>query len=226
MDLTGGAFARHTRARRICLPWRKNTVRLIKNISWADKPVTIFEWAAIGGVVLALFIFCARVMRRGLSTLDDVRRQHMEKIGEGKRKLEEDKKKITADEQFHLLDAAISDLIRLNPKPDLWRITRKNHIIDLSNGASHWQIELLMVERSLRSSGRVLHGKPHWLLRGADMQEHYTEIASLMASLNRHLQAREEPAPMPGHLARRLVGTRASVALRQGHNSMQKSWKE
>ncbi|MBD5641023.1 MAG: translation initiation factor IF-2 [Desulfovibrio sp.] len=188
--------------------------------------MTIFEWAAIGGIVLALFIFCARVMRRGLTTLDETRSQHLEKIAEGERQLAEDRRKITAEEQFHLLEAAIADLIRLSPYPEAWQIGLQHNIIYLETTGSRWEIELAMSERALRSSGRILHGKPHWLLRNEDIHEHYTDVAQLLASLNRHIRTAEEPEPLPRHLARRLAGTRSGAALMRSQDDMQKSWKE
>lgn len=186
----------------------------------------MFEWAALGGVVFALFIFCARIMRRGLSSLDDVRRQHTEKINEGKRRLAEDCKKISADDQFHLLEAAIEDLVRLRPEAGAWKTEKRDRIIALENPPRRWEIELVMRERVLRTSSCVMHGKPKWLLRGEGLEERFSDIADLMACLNGQLQADMEVDPMPAHIARRLAGNRAANELLHAHVIPPRDWKK
>lgn len=186
----------------------------------------MFEWAALGGVIFALFIFSARIMRRGLSTLDDVRHQHLEKIDEGMRKLVEDRKKISADEHIHLLYAAIQDLVRLAPDATDWRLQRDGRIVKLENSAECWEIELLMRERRLKSSSSILHGKPQWILRKGGHEESFSEISCLMSSLNHQMNFQQGIPSLPEHLARRLAGNRAGQDLLHTHASLQKGWKD
>ncbi len=100
----------------------------------------------------------------------------------------------------------------------------ENRIVDLAawhydHGGTHlyldeihryrgnWQVELLMRESALRSRHKILHGQSCWLLRGAETDEKHREIASLMASLARHLHGNIQDE-VPPHLARRLAGKR------------------
>ena len=55
--------------------------RLTETRAMAKLPVKaeampmILEWAAAGAVILAGLIFCVRIMRRGITTLDEDRAQ-------------------------------------------------------------------------------------------------------------------------------------------------------
>lgn len=168
----------------------------------------IFEWAGIGAIMFVLVIFCARIMRRGLTTLDDARQKHLERIAEGTRKLEEEKKDISSEEQLYLLEAAIRDLIRLDSKDRECSIEVRDHLIELHCPEASWQVELLMRERRLRSRHKVLHGQSRWLLRGKNINEEHREIATLMASLTRHFHGEKDIDAIPQHLARRLARNR------------------
>ena len=46
----------------------------------AEAMSMILEWAAAGAVILAGLIFCVRIMRRGITTLDEDRVQYLERI--------------------------------------------------------------------------------------------------------------------------------------------------
>lgn len=165
----------------------------------------MLEWAGLGAIMFALVIFCARIMRRGLTTLDDDRKQNRERIADGMRKLEEDKKNISSSEQLYLAEAALRDLVRLDKKTGKWRIQAKGNQIDLYTPDGCWQVELLMRESALRSRHKILHGQSHWVLRGSEINENHREIASLMASLAHHIHGTREEG-LPPHLARRLAG--------------------
>lgn len=167
----------------------------------------MLEWAGLGAIMFALVIFCARIMRRGLTTLEDDRKQNRERIANGMRKLEEDRKGISASEQLYLAEAAMRDLIRIEQRLQECRIEAKGNIIELHTDKGNWQVELLMRESALRSRHKILHGQSCWLLRGAETDEKHREIASLMASLARHLHGNIQDE-VPPHLARRLAGKR------------------
>lgn len=179
--------------------------------------MSMFEWAALAAILFAIVIFCARIMRRGLSSLDDDRRQSLERIQEGKRKLEEDKKNISADDHLYLMEAAMRDLLRLDDREGDHILTRNDHILEIATPDSAFQVELLMRERSLRSRQRVLHGQSRWLLRGPGFQEEYSEPGELMASLTRHLRGEGDDTEMPGHLAIRLAHAKKASRRKQVH---------
>lgn len=165
----------------------------------------MLEWAGLGAIMFALVIFCARIMRRGLTTLEDDRKQNKERIADGMRKLEEDKKNISANECLYLAEAALRDLIRLERRSRECRIEAIGNTIELHTADDCWQLELLMRESALRSRHKILHGQSHWVLRCREINESHREISSLMASLNRHLHGNREIC-LPPHLARRLAG--------------------
>lgn len=171
----------------------------------------MLEWAGLGAIMFALVIFCARIMRRGLTTLDDDRKQQLERIGEGKRKIEEDRKNIPASEQLYLAEAALRDLLRLDCRETACSLKKSGSILSLHTPDADWEVELLMRERSLRSTHKILHGQARWLLHGPNASEEHKEIATLMASLARHLHGEADSAP-PEHLSRRLRSPKPALA--------------
>lgn len=171
--------------------------------------MNLMEWGAIGAVMFALFIFCARIMRRGISVLDDERKKQMEIISEGQRKIDEEKRNITADEQIRLARAAAEDLLRLEGLEKVCQLKADCHIIDLRCPDGDWRLQLLMRETSLRSRRKTLCGQSRWLLLGENAHEEYGDIAGLMAALARRLRGERREEDLPKHIARRLAATRA-----------------
>lgn len=164
----------------------------------------ILEWAAAGAVILAGLIFCLRIMRRGITTLDQDRDQYLERIRAGERQLDEDRKNISLDEQCRVLRAAVEDLLRLAGDPPGHELSGKGTRLVLRTPAGEWRLELSMRERSLRGTRKVLHGRSRWLLSGFGRDETFDDLAGLMRSLNAHLRGDEMVTPEPAHLARRL----------------------
>lgn len=154
--------------------------------------MTMFEWAAIAALMLAILIFCARIMRRGLTTLDEDRQHYLERIKSGEKQLAEDRKKIPALEHLHIMRAALEDLIRLDGNPPGYSVQMHGRIIELVTPEGNWKIQLIMRERGLRSTSKVLHGKARWLLTGFDRQEEHPDHASLMRSLNARLHSKDD----------------------------------
>lgn len=167
--------------------------------------MSIVEWAVIGALFLGIMIFCARIMRKGISTLDENRRHYMERIQQEERKIDEDRKNITAREHLGIMRAAMDDLLRLDGFPAGCSVEQKGNAIEMTTPGETWRVELLMRERGLKSSGRVLHGRSSWRLSGGVHDELHPDPASLMRSLNRHLHEDSGLADEPGHLARRLA---------------------
>ncbi|WP_022656558.1 hypothetical protein [uncultured Desulfovibrio sp.] len=164
----------------------------------------ILEWAAAGAVILAGMIFCLRIMRRGITTLDQDRNQYLERIRAGERQLDEDRKNISLDEQCRVLRAAVEDLLRLAGDPPGHELSGKGARLVLRTPAGEWRLELSMRERSLRGARKVLHGRGRWLLSGFGRDETFDDLAGLMCSLNAHLRGDDMATPEPAHLARRL----------------------
>lgn len=187
--------------------------------------MTIIEWATLGALLIALFIFCARLMRRGLSSLDDTRKKHLEKIDGEKQHLAEDAKNISAYDHLYVLHAALADLIRLSENPVAWQMHRHNNVITLKSPSAYWEIELVMRERALSSTRRILHGKPDWILRSKDSQEHFPEIGKMMKVLNEHIRSRAQSECLPPCITRRLEGTRSNIHPLRAHCASQKNWK-
>lgn len=171
----------------------------------------VLEWALIAAVLFGAMIFCARVIRNGLTTLDDDRKHYLERIHAEEIKIEEDRKHISSFEHLHLMRAAVEDLLRLEGNPPDHVITMRGHGLSLQTPRGTWSIELVMRERALKSTGRILHGKSRWRLDGPEHSEDHPDPASLMRSLSAHLRAGESnPPPEPPHLAARLSGLRAA----------------
>ena len=164
----------------------------------------IIEWAILGGLMLLALAMSARVMRRGVSTLDDNRKHWLENMAEGDRRLEEDRKNMSASEHLLIMKAALEDLVRLDGSPDGFHVRRDDNRLELETPNGNWTVILLMKERGLRSSARVLHGKSRWRLQGPDVEEDHADPAGVMRSLDEHLHSRSQDCAVPGHIARRM----------------------
>lgn len=170
----------------------------------AEAMSMILEWAAAGAVILAGLIFCVRIMRRGITTLDEDRAQYLERIHAEERQLDEDRKNISLDEHLHVLHAAVADLLRLAGNPPGHALTGHGSTLVLRTPEGEWRIELIMRERTLRRTHKVLHGRSRWLLSGFGRNEHFEDLAGLMCNLNAYLHGDKLVPPEPAHLARRL----------------------
>lgn len=169
----------------------------------------MLEWAALGAIMFAVLIFCARIMRRGITSLDEDRKEYLARMAEGQRQIDEDKKNISAHEQFQLVHAAMADLLRLDGSPANASLECMGNVLKISNADNELFVELVMRERML-SSNRVIHGQAHWLLRGNGVNEAHHDIAALMASLNAHLHGVKMQPEAPDHISRRIAaGKRA-----------------
>ena len=176
--------------------------------------MTMLGWVIGGAIMLGALVFCFRIMRRGISTLDDDRRKFLTKIQDGEHKLKEEQKQVPALEHLALMRAAVEDLLRLEDAPSSYRVESAGRTILLHTPKGTWRLELAMREASLKTRKRVLHGRPRWFLSGMGQQEEHADVASLMASLHAHLRAEDGLQPEPPHLARRVEATHATPAAR------------
>lgn len=176
--------------------------------------MSLFGWVAAGAVMFAALIFCFRLMRHGLRTLDDDRRKFLERIHSGERRLAEEQRQVPAAEHMALLRAGVEDLLRLADFPPGYRIETAANALLLHTPKGTWRMELSMRERSLHSAHRVLHGRCRWFLSGFDHQEQHDDLGALMGSLHAHLRADAEPPDEPPHLARRLGAAQGTPAAR------------
>lgn len=168
--------------------------------------MSILEWAALGALALAMLVICARVMRRGVRTLDEKRMEWQENMRQTEKQIEKDRKNISFGEQLNVLRVAMEDLLRLEGEPAGYQVQEKDGILELCTPGGSWKVRLLMRERGLKSSRRVLHGKCRWLLEGFGVEESHMDPASLMRSLNEHLHGRSMPGQdeEESHIARRM----------------------
>lgn len=176
--------------------------------------MSLMWWIIAGAIMLAALVFCFRIMRRGMSTLDDDRRKFLARIRDGEHKLEEEQKQVAAAEHLALMRAAVEDLLRLADSPPGYRMETAGRTILLHTPKGTWRLELAMREIGLKSRQKVLHGRPRWLLSGPGHEEQHADAAAVMRSLHAHLRAEGDLAPEPPHLARRLEAGHASPAAR------------
>lgn len=162
----------------------------------------------MGAIFLAIIIFCARVMRRGLTTLDEDRKAQLGKIEEGRRKLAEDNRNISAEEQIYIARRGVDDLLALNGGASEGETEDTPHGIRLKTSAGEWEVELKMKEITLKSSHKVLHGQGRWILRHGDHSDEFVELSDVMARLSSSLRGEPGPEKMPFHIARRIEMTR------------------
>ena len=178
--------------------------------------MSLMWWVIVGAVVLAGLVFCFRIMRRGMSTLDDDRRKFLARIRDGENKLGEEQKQVAAAEHLSLMRAAVEELLRWADSPAGDSMETAGRTILLHTPKGTWRRTLAMREISLKSRQKVLHGRPRWLLSGPAHEEQHTDAAAVMRSLHAHLRTEGELEPEPPHLARRLSGARATPGARSG----------
>lgn len=168
--------------------------------------MSILEWAAIGALGLAMLVICARVMRRGVRTLDENRMEWRENMRQTEKQIEKDRKKISSAEHLNILRAAMEDLLRLEGQPQGYEVRGKDGTLELCTPQGSWRVELIMRESRLKSSSRVLHGQCRWRLEGFGIEESHMDPASLMRSLNEHLHedGKEGRHEEESHIARRM----------------------
>ena len=168
--------------------------------------MTLMEWAVVGALLLGIIVWCVRRMRRGIRTLDEDRKTQLEKIQVGERRLAEDRKNISAAERLEVVRAAMEDLLRLDDNPEGCSVISNGSTLELSTPKGSWRVELIMNEKKLRVSRKVLRGRSKWLLSGFGHSEHHEDPAGLLKSLNEHFHSEDWEAEGPAHLARRFSG--------------------
>lgn len=163
----------------------------------------LLEWVGIGVIMLVAGVLSVRIMRRGLPTYAEDREKYLQHMDQMRREVEEDRKHISAREQMYLMHSALDDFVRLE-RLDA-QVVERGNVLCLKAGDVIWQIDLLMRERMLASSKRVIHGQSRWLLTGPNVKEEYLDCARLMASLNAHWHGCIPDTATPEHVARRLA---------------------
>ncbi len=164
----------------------------------------ILEWAAAGAAILAGFFFCFRLMKRGLTTLDEDRAGYYARIRAAEEQLREDNKNISLSEHLYIARAGLEDLLRLAGNPPGFSLSGQGQTFFLHTPHGPWRIALSMRERTLRGTRKVVHGRSCWQLSGFGLDEHFDDLASLMCSLNAHLRGDAGVPPEPPQFARRI----------------------
>lgn len=167
----------------------------------------ILEWAGVGIVMLIGCFISFRIMRRGLPTYDDHKREYLRHMAETHQKLAEDVKNISAREQINLMHAALEDFVRMEAT-DAHVEVLGNELL-LATPQAEWRIRLIMRERMLASSKKVIHGQSRWLLvNPGGTEEEFADCARLMASLNARFHGVIPEQPEPEFVSRRLARCR------------------
>lgn len=167
--------------------------------------MSILEWAVIGVLALVMFVISARVMRKGLPTLDEHMAKTWGNMRQTEKEIEKNRKEISSGEQLHLLRSAMEDLVRLDGQGQGYEVSEKNGTVELSTPKGSWKVTLLMREKTLKSRARTLHGKCRWRLEGFGLDESYMDLASLMRGLNERLRGGWEKENNSNHILRRMT---------------------
>lgn len=169
----------------------------------------IVEWVGIGVIMLVAGVISVRIMRRGLPTYEENREKYLERMAQGHRLLDEDQKNISAREQLRMMRCALEDFVRLE-NADAW-VEEQGNALTLHSVDNDWRVELIMRERMLASSKKVIHGQSRWLLTGPDVKEEHLDCARLMASLSAHWRGVLPGVAEPEFVARRLARSRRAA---------------
>ena len=91
-----------------------------------------WEWIAAGVVLLVVIVFCVRLMKSGLTTLEDERARCDERIRTMEEQVRQDQKNMPSSEHLHIALAGLRDMLRLADYPSgFWLEVAKD-----SNGAA------------------------------------------------------------------------------------------
>ena len=157
--------------------------------------MALWEWAGAGAVFLAAVVFCVRLMKRGLTTLEDERAQCLERIRQMEEKIQEDQKNMASSEHLRVARAGLEDLLRLAGNPPGMRLESlaqgqgeaRGEALVLHLPEGEVRISLSMRERELKGMRKVVHGHGRWHLNGLGLNEEYTDLVPLMRALSARL---------------------------------------
>lgn len=151
--------------------------------------MSVFDWSILAALLFAIIIFCARIMRKGLTTLEDHRREYISKIKATELQLQEDNKNISSQDHLYIMRIALEDLIRLesfkkNSPAQNYEVVQEESKLFFKTPRGVLTVQLHMRERNLKTTRRVLHGKSRWTLTGFGYSHNYFDPAVLMRDLN------------------------------------------
>ncbi|SCM71122.1 translation initiation factor IF-2 [Desulfovibrio sp. 86] len=155
-----------------------------------------WEWGAAGVVLLIVVVFCVRLMKRGLTTLEDERALCDERIRTMEEQIRQDQKNMASSEHLHIALAGLRDMLRLADYPSGFWLEVQDHARGTANEKAlvlhtpdgDWRVSLIMRERQLRAVHKVAHGQSRWHLYGAGVHEEYADLPRLMCALHNHLR--------------------------------------
>lgn len=155
-----------------------------------------WEWGAAGVVLLIIVVFCVRLMKRGLTTLEDERALCDERIRTMEEQIRQDQKNMASSEHLHIALAGLRDMLRLADYPSGYWLEVLQHDSGAANEKAlvlhtpdgDWLVSLSMRERQLRAVHKVAHGQGRWHLRGTGVHEEYEDLPRLMCALHNHLR--------------------------------------
>jgi hypothetical protein len=161
----------------------------------------VFEWIPALAIIVIGVIFCFRMLKRGLGTLEKTRLRHYEDIRAKEQQLLDDTKNISRSEHFRLAHAAITDLLHLEGDRAGFSLGTQGQTLLLNTPEGIWRITLDMRERTLHHTRKVLHSKERWVLSGFGREEKFADLAALMRNLTACLRGEKSietpPAALP-----------------------------
>lgn len=169
--------------------------------------MVLWEWAAAGAVFVAVVILSVRLMKGGLSTLEDEREKCLERIRRMEEKIQEDQKNMASSEHLRIARSGLLDLLRQAGNPagtwieivgaGLGEARGETLVLHVPEG--ELRISLSMRERELRGVRKVAHGRGRWHLSGLGLREEYTDLVPLMRAVSARLALclEEEDSPPP-----------------------------
>ncbi|MDR1658779.1 MAG: translation initiation factor IF-2 [Desulfovibrio sp.] len=163
----------------------------------------LLEWVPALIVVMIGMIFCLRMLRRGLGTLEQTRMRHYEDIRAGEQRLLDDAKNISRSEHLRLAHAAIADLLHLEGDRAGFSLSAQGSALLVNTPDGVLRITLDMRERTLHHTRRVLRGKECWLLSGVGCEEKFADLAGLMRNLTAYLRGEKRAGTVPATFLRR-----------------------
>lgn len=171
-------------------------------------------WGIAGAIILVGIVVCRRILRAGQTSLAQSREKMQSRFLDGEKRLQEDAKNISLEEQIHILHAALEDLLRLEGNKPGFHIHQEDKscfLLTTPSGAI--RITFSLREQQLRATQQVLRGHERWCMEQNGLKETFSSIAALMTRINDHLHGDDDNLPPEmSHLARRFRHSRVAGA--------------
>ncbi|MBO4369097.1 MAG: hypothetical protein J5803_03235 [Desulfovibrio sp.] len=147
--------------------------------------------AIAGFVFLLAVIWCIRTMKKGFTPLSADKERWREQFKEEERRLIKEQKEISTEEQQHVLEVAVRDLLRLDEKKET-TIESHDGTVTVVAPENSWILAFHGSDQELHSTHKVLHSPGFWTLTTRNACRKFLTIDELMQTFHAELNGEAE----------------------------------